>query len=136
MTTARQTNWASLLATGVPALNNAACTAGIAAELGYFAARAPTSVAEPRNVIVPAGVLEYRDYGEFYKNGFAVDGPIVEAKANRSLTIMKYQVSEQEYARCVDAGKCKAVDAIHVHGPDFPVTGVSFDDAGLVEWGD
>jgi formylglycine-generating enzyme required for sulfatase activity len=52
-----------------------------------------------------------------------------ETEEVRPLTIMKYQVSEEEYACCVDDGKCQAVETPHLHGADFPVTGPSYDDA-------
>ena len=119
----------SLLSIAIPAAVAVAATVGIAAQLGYLEPRRALEIEVPRTVTVAAGRFEYRDYGEFYKNGYAIDGPMVEAKAARPLTIMKYQVSEKEYARCVDAGACKAVDAAHLHGAEFPVTGVSFDDA-------
>lgn len=128
MSAATRNKSVSLLSIVLPSLVFAVFAAGIAGQLGYFESRAPT-VEPPRTVTIAAGKFEYRDYGEFYKNGYAVDGPMVKANAARALTIMKYQVSEGEYAACVDAGKCKAVNAAHVHGADFPVTGVSFDDA-------
>ena len=126
---AKKNKSVSLLSLAIPAVVAVAGAVGIAAQLGYFEPQLPLSIDAPRTVTVAARQFEYRDYGEFYKNGYAVDGPMVEAKFARPLTVMKYQVSEAEYARCVDAGKCKAVDAAHLHGADFPVTGVSFDDA-------
>lgn len=119
----------SLLSIVFPSFAFAACAVGIAGQLGYLEPGQLPKVEEPRTVTIAAGKFEYRDYGEFYKNGYAVDGPIVKATMPRPLTIMKYQVSEGEYAVCVAAGKCRAVDAAHIRGDDFPVTGVSYDDA-------
>lgn len=120
---------ASLLSIALPAAVVVACATGIGAQLGYFEPGRQSAVEQPQTVTVAARAFEYRDYGEFYKNGYSVDGPMVQAKVAWPVTIMKYQVSEKEYQRCVDAGACKAVAAAHVHGADFPVTGVSFDDA-------
>lgn len=119
----------SLLSIVVPAVVALAFGAGIAGQLGYFEPQGTAAVAEPPTVTVPAGPFEFRDYGEFYRNGFAVDGPMVRGETSMPLTMMKFQVTEGEYRRCVEVGKCPAVAAIHVHGGDFPVTGVSFDDA-------
>jgi len=113
----------------IPAAIAAAFAGGIAGQLGYYESPTVSAIELPQTVTIPGGRFEYRDYGEFYRNGFAVDAPMVRAELASPLTIMKYQVSEGEYARCVDAGKCKAVETAHVHGADFPVTGVDFDDA-------
>lgn len=129
MATVRNTRSVSLFSIVLPAVVAAAFAAGIAGQLGYFQPRMISEAGAPETVTIPGGPFEYRDYGEFYKNGFAVDAPMVRARTSASLTIMKYQVSEGEYARCVDAGKCKAVEAAHVHGAGFPVTGIDFDDA-------
>lgn len=129
MTTAKHRNSASLLSIAIPAIVILAFGAGIAGQLGYFEPKGPTGVAQPPAVTVPAGAYEFRDYGEFYKNGYAVDGPMVRVSTSRPTMMMKFQVTEGEYRRCVEAGRCQAVTAAHVFGDDFPVTGVSFDDA-------
>jgi formylglycine-generating enzyme required for sulfatase activity len=129
MPTVRKTDRISLLSITLPAAVLVACATGIAGQLGYFEPSAPVTAEGPSVVTIVGREFEYRDYGEFYRNGFAVDGPMVKARHSQPLTIMKYQVSEKEYARCVHAKKCPAVEAAHVHGADFPVTGVSYDDA-------
>ncbi len=122
-------NRISLFSITLPAAVLLACATGIASQLGYFEPSATVTAEAPRIVTIAGRAFEYRDYGEFYRNGFAVDGPMVKVHHSQSLTIMKYQVSEKEYARCVHAKKCPAVEAADVHGADFPVTGVSYDDA-------
>ena len=129
MSAASIKNTVSLLSIALPAAIAIAFGAGIAGLLGYFDPGRPASMEAPQAITVPAGPFEYRDHGEFFKNGFAVDGPMVEGRTNAAITLMKYQVTEGEYRRCVQAGRCEAVAAAHVHGDDFPVTGVSFDDA-------
>ena len=119
----------TLLSIALPAVAAFAFAGGIAEQLGYLAPRHTPTVSAPRTIAVPAGQYKFRDHGAFFKNGFAVDGPIVSVAMPAPLTIMKYQVTEGEYARCVAAARCEPVAGTHVHGDDFPVTGVSFDDA-------
>lgn len=134
MSTAK-TKSVSLFSIVLPAVVAAIFGAGIAGQLGYFEHQESTRIANPPTVTVPAGQFEFRDYGEFYKNGFAVDGPTVRGKTSMPMVVMKFQVTEGEYRRCVEAGKCPAVAAVHIHGDAYPVTGVSFDDAwAYAQW--
>jgi formylglycine-generating enzyme required for sulfatase activity len=119
----------SLLSLALPILATLGFAAGSAALLGYFEARPAVAVAAPASITIPAGLHEFRDYGEFYKNGYAVDAPTVRIEQTAPLAVMKYQVTEGEYRRCALEGQCRPVDAVHVHGDDVPVTGVSFGDA-------
>jgi formylglycine-generating enzyme required for sulfatase activity len=127
---ARKTkNGVSLLSIAIPAIVVLTFGVGIGAQLGYFQQRSPGTIPVPTTVTVPAGAYEFRDYGEFYRNGFAVDGPMLRGRSSKPLAMTKFQVTEGEYRRCVEAGKCPAVAAVHIHGDTYPVTGVSFDDA-------
>jgi formylglycine-generating enzyme required for sulfatase activity len=85
---------------------------------------------EPQTVEIAPREFSYRAAGDYYKNGYAVDGPMRAVSMRRPLTIMKYQVSNADYARCVAAGSCTPADAQSDHArPDLPATGVSFEDA-------
>src|SRR6478735_118901 len=120
----------SLFSIAIPVVAIMGFSAGIAGQLGYFQETTSTRTSElAQTVSIPAGTVKYRADGEFYKNGFAVDGPMVGTRAAIPLTVMKYQVSEGEYARCVKDGKCAAIPPTHVHGKNYPATGVSYDDA-------
>jgi len=120
----------SLLSIAIPFATVIGFSAGIAGQLGYLERTATTTSADlAQTVTVPANSFAYRADGEFYKNGFAVDGPMIEKTVSAGLTIMKYQVSEAEYGRCVEDGACGAIPPAHVHGSAFPATGVSYDDA-------
>ena len=129
MSDARKNHGISLLSIVLPAVISMGFGAGIAQQLDYFKPPHAITIVNPETVVAPEGKFQFRDYGEFYKNGFAVDGPIVKVKTSAPIVVMKYQVTEGEYARCVEAGQCARIEAAHVHGDDFPVTGVSFDDA-------
>ena len=56
-----------------------------------------------------------------------VDAPVQQRVADQTLTIMKYPVSQSDYATCVAAGDCDATDVLV--GTDMPQTGISFHDA-------
>lgn len=87
------------------------------------------SLAEPLSVTVEPGAFLYRQPGEFYRGGFAVDAPKAEEIVAHPLTIMKYQVSTLDYDACVADGACLAREAASLSRADMPATGVSYDDA-------
>ncbi|MBW9091882.1 formylglycine-generating enzyme family protein [Rhizobium wenxiniae] len=82
----------------------------------------------PATVSIPGGRLEYRESGEFFRNGLAVDAPMIKT-LRQPLEIMKYQVSAESYDQCVFEGSCARRDLPTSSRADLPVTGVSFDDA-------
>ena len=86
---------------------------------------------EPQTIEIAPRSFEYRDSGEYFRNGFAVGGPMTSVTIRRPLTIMKYQITAADYSRCVADGACpppepgfSVADAINT-----PATGVSYDDA-------
>jgi len=84
----------------------------------------------PELVKIDGGVFLHRLSGEFLKNGFPVDAPKVSIRFSRPLHIMKYQVSNSDYARCVADKVCGLPFKRKVLSRnDKPVTGVSFLDA-------
>jgi formylglycine-generating enzyme required for sulfatase activity len=83
----------------------------------------------PELVSVKPGVHNYRASGEFLKDGFPVDAPMVAVRIQRPVEIMKYQVSEAEYARCVADQACEPALEKPDYGKALPVTGVSYKDA-------
>jgi formylglycine-generating enzyme required for sulfatase activity len=90
----------------------------------------------PKLVEIAAGVHQHRMSGEFLKGGYPVDAPKVDIQFNRSLHIMKYQVSNRSYARCVVESVCGLPFKLNqVASDDKPVTGVSFMDAqNYAQW--
>lgn len=120
----------SLFSVAAPAALLLAFSLGVAHQLGLGERRRIADPAlAPETVIIPDHALRYRADGEFYRNGFAVDAPMVQKEGLGALTVMKYQVSEADYRRCVDAHACVATSQADRYGDDRPVTGVSFDDA-------
>jgi len=86
----------------------------------------------PQTIVVEPRTYSYRAPGEYSQDGYAVDAPLRSIEVTRPLTIMKYQVSRADYARCVEAGVCSAPEpefAAGAQGGDMPATGISFDDA-------
>jgi formylglycine-generating enzyme required for sulfatase activity len=86
-------------------------------------------LAEPQAITVEPGTFLYRQPGEFYRGGFAVDGPKAEEAVTDPLTIMKYQVSTLDYDACVAEGACAARETTTRVQAEMPATGVSHDDA-------
>lgn len=129
MSSRRDKRTPSILSIALPAAIAGILGTGLISQLGYMDARQGGTVDTPVTISIPSGVSEYRDYGDFFKDGYAVDGPIVRIQSSGALAIMKFQVTESEYARCVLADRCEAVAEEHAHRGDYPVTGVSYDDA-------
>jgi formylglycine-generating enzyme required for sulfatase activity len=83
----------------------------------------------PLTISVLPETVYYRMSGEFQVNGLPVDGQLQPATLLTPVEIMKYQVTELQYALCVDDRACETPDRpIDVNG-NRPVTGVSFLDA-------
>lgn len=70
----------------------------------------------------------YRLSGEFNRDNATVSAPLAKLNRDVPLLMMKTQVSEADYARCVAEGAC-ASTVQRNDRPDVPVTGVSFEDA-------
>lgn len=90
----------------------------------------PTQAA-PGTVALPPGTFQYQAVGEFLRAGQPADPPRVSAQVSAGLAIQQRQVSQQEYARCVQAGACKRLDKSfrQLDSPDLPAVGVNWQDA-------
>ena len=111
----------------------AGLTAGVFAIKAGFLDGTPDApiVSAPQTIVVAPRTFSYRAPGEYTRGGYPVDGPMLTVSVERPLTIMKYQVSKGDYARCVADGACPAPEPeFSTPGEDdVPATGVSFDDA-------
>lgn len=81
----------------------------------------------PETISIPSGPYEYRIAGQFRIGTHIVDAPVEQRTADKTLTIMKYPVSQADYGACVIAGVCDATDV--VAGENMPQTAISFYDA-------
>lgn len=78
-------------------------------------------------VILAPGSFTHPQSGEFLRQGQPTAAPRVFVEIERPLAIMTYQVSLNDYRRCVGNGACAPADARGTG--DVPVTGVSYLDA-------
>lgn len=87
--------------------------------------------AAPDMVSIPAGTISYRLPGEFLSGDALVPAPQADVSLERPISIMRRQVSQAEYAACVQDGGCRALDKDNRGqvAPDRPVVGVSWVDA-------
>ena len=80
----------------------------------------------PETIRIAAGPQDYRPAGEFRQGTRVVDAPRQRLDA-RGLQIMKYHVSEAEYARCVADDACPPVQG--AERPDYAQTNLNHTDA-------
>lgn len=121
-----------LMSLVLPALLFAALAGTVAVQTDLVGAMpAGPLLDEPLTVEIAPRTFDYRDSGEFFRNGFAVDGPVKSVTARRPLTIMKYQVTAADYGRCVADGACAPAEPSFApaNATTTPATGVSYDDA-------
>lgn len=91
--------------------------------------RAPPDAA-PETVEVAPGTFGLRLPGEYLKDGDPVDAPVKAVEVGRAFSIMKFQVSAADYARCAAAGACDPSDVQPAGDPEtLPATGISYRDA-------
>ncbi len=88
-----------------------------------------TLVGAPPTVSIAAASHHYRAEGQFLRDGDVVSAPMVDVPRQAPLVIMKYQVSQADYAACVAAGVCHAAEPRYTTQGNVPVTGVNFTDA-------
>ena len=80
-----------------------------------------------QTVIIAPGSFTHPQSGEFLSQGHPAAAPRVRIAIEKPVEIMTYQVSLDEYDRCVAEGSCAPADARGTG--DAPVTGVSYLDA-------
>src|SRR5690606_18465301 len=73
-------------------------------------------------IAIPGGEFTYQAAGEFLDQGRPVDAPRTRGRVEDGLVIMRRQVSQAEYARCVQAGACTRLDKgfRDLNAPDLP----------------
>ncbi|ODT77945.1 MAG: hypothetical protein ABS76_25355 [Pelagibacterium sp. SCN 64-44] len=114
----------------LPAALLALALAGLAVQLAPLIGPAgPHDPVAPATVSLPPGTLTYRAPGIYMREGRQVDAPLIEVAFEQPLTIMQYQVSAADYARCVNAGACAPAEPRNRGSGDVPATGVNYGDA-------
>lgn len=115
----------------LPLLLIGALSTAVVFQSGIVRLSGGTDLPSPQTISVAPGRFTYRQPGEYYRAGYAVDGPKADHVMTAPLTIMKYQISTQDYDACVADGACPARESATPSRADLPATGVSYDDAML-----
>lgn len=92
----------------------------------FVASQRKSDVTAPETVQIAAGPQAYRPAGEFRQGTRVVDAP-VERRDVPAFRIMKYHVTQADYARCVADRACAAAPVLGVNGS--PQTNVNHADA-------
>ncbi|WP_301361989.1 SUMF1/EgtB/PvdO family nonheme iron enzyme [Stutzerimonas nitrititolerans] len=87
--------------------------------LGLLTACGEQLLVEPELVTVPAGLARYHLPGTSE----------VHEERLEKFSIMRRQVSQAEYAACVDAGECPALETVDEVSAQLPAVGLSWQDA-------
>jgi len=88
----------------------------------------------PQTVTLKPRDFDFRPAGDYWLEKRAVDAPSRREHLTPRFEVMKYQVSQAEYARCVADGDCLALDS-NAASADQPQTGASLLDAQLyADW--
>ncbi|WP_152227614.1 SUMF1/EgtB/PvdO family nonheme iron enzyme [Pseudomonas sp. SCB32] len=91
----------------------------------------------PETVKLVPRAFDFRPAGDYWLEKRAVDAPSQREHLAPRFEVMKYQVSQAEYARCVADGDCLTLDSNsgNAANADLPQTGASLLDAQLyADW--
>ena len=89
--------------------------------------RSGSELATVQTAVLAPGSFIHPQPGEFLREGRPAVAPRISVRIGEPLSIMTYQVSLDDYARCVSDGACEPADSRGTG--DAPVTGVSYFDA-------
>ncbi|UXY54272.1 formylglycine-generating enzyme family protein [Pseudomonas tohonis] len=83
----------------------------------------------PETVALTARAFTFRPAGDYWQEARTIDAPARRERLQPGFEVMKYQVSQAEYARCVAEGDCLPLSEGDSPRDDLPITGVSLLDA-------
>lgn len=120
-------------------LSVVAAALGVSAMAAYLITSSAMGGKEDTTDIVQVqpGSVTYVPPGEYLRNGFPVSPQRVTAEFKQSIHIMKRNVSQAEYAACVDDGACRVLDKTQrkLADPNKPAVGISWRDAtSYAQW--
>src|SRR5215475_11236140 len=102
----------------------------VAAPIAYLAATLVSpQTTEPEMIALQAGQVIYPPAGDFMRSGKPVNAPLKTVYFARGLRIMKHQVTQAEYLKCVEDRGCPAAVLPGPASADAPMVGVSWRDA-------
>ena len=104
----------------------------LAAPVAYSAAMLAVPSAkliEPEMIVLQAGQVTYPPAGDFTRAGKSINAPLKSVHFARGLRIMKHQVTQTEYWKCVEDRGCPSAVLPGPASADQPMVGVSWRDA-------
>jgi formylglycine-generating enzyme required for sulfatase activity len=107
----------------VVTLSGSAFALGSSIGVARTVSRMPT----PEVMHLRPGTFSYRVSGEFTREGRPAMPPVVTARIERTLSIMRGEVTAGDYRRCVDAQACPVID--QDMASDLPAVKVNWHDA-------
>jgi formylglycine-generating enzyme required for sulfatase activity len=112
-----------------PALSIAAAIATLAAYSAPRLIKPSTETIKPEMIALRAGQVTFPPAGDFTRSGNSENTPLKTVHFARGLQIMKHQVSQAEYWKCVEDHGCPSAVLQGPASADAPVVGVSWRDA-------
>ena len=106
----------------------AALTTSIACSTAMLAPPSARLI-EPEMIELQAGQVTYPPAGDFMRAGKPVKAPLKTTHFARGLQIMKHQVTQAEYWKCVEDRRCPSLVLPDPASADQPIVGVSWRDA-------
>jgi formylglycine-generating enzyme required for sulfatase activity len=105
--------------------------AALAAPIVYWTVLAPPAakMLEPEMITLKSGEVIYPPAGDFTRSGKPANAPLKTARFPHGLQIMKRQVTQAEYWKCVEDRGCPSSVLPGTASADKPMVGVSWLDA-------